>query len=256
MEGRVSSTTAAGPLAPNAWLRWDVVRRALPRGRSDILEIGCGRGAFGARIAARHAYTAVELDAASHATAQARIGAVSPEVRVLHGDLAAIDPAERFDVVCAFEVLEHIEDDEGALREWTARARPGGTVLLSTPAWQRRFGPWDEAVGHCRRYDPRELAELLEKVGLEGVHVTVYGAPLGYLLEAARDRLAHRTGHGGEEERSMEERTASSGRVLQPSSRLTGMVTAAGTWPFRMVQRAFPGKGTGLVAYGRVPGES
>ena len=46
-----------------------------------------------------------------------------------------------FDLVMAFEVLEHIEDERGALASWVARVRPGGHLLLSVPAHHRRWGP-------------------------------------------------------------------------------------------------------------------
>jgi SAM-dependent methyltransferase len=246
----MSSRRAVAPLAPNAWLRWDVVRRHLPRSRSRVLEIGCGRGGFGSRIAADHDYTAVELDQESCAVAAERIASVSPEATVLHGDLSVLPKDATFDVVCAFEVLEHIEDDVAALAEWVQPLRPGGLLMLSTPAWQHRFGPWDEAAGHFRRYDPARMRALLDKTGLSDVDVTVYGAPLGFVTERVRNRVAARTG-AADEEMSMADRTAGSGRMLQPSTPLSGLVTEVGTWPFRILQRAFPESGTGLVAVGR-----
>jgi SAM-dependent methyltransferase len=246
----MTSRRAVAPLAPNAWLRWDVVRRHLPQTRSRVLEIGCGRGGFGSRIAVDHDYTAVELDAESCAAAAARISAVAPDATVLHGDLSVLPAGAAFDVVCAFEVLEHIEDDVAALAEWVEPLRPGGLLLLSTPAWQRRFGPWDEAAGHFRRYDPAPMRALLDKTGLTDVDVTLYGAPLGFATEKVRNRVVGRTGTASEET-SMADRTAGSGRMFQPSSQLTGLATQVGTWPFRMLQRAFPGSGTGLVAAGR-----
>jgi len=108
------------------------------------------------------------------------------------GDLSGLDPAARFDLVCAFEVIEHIEDDERALHDWAARLRPGGWLLLSTPAYQHRFGPADEMVGHYRRYDPPVMARLLAGVGLRDVQVVQFGAPLGYLLEAGRNAVGRR----------------------------------------------------------------
>jgi len=240
------------PLPPNAWLRWDVVARVLPRERSRVLEIGCGRGAFGTRLARRHDYTAVEPDPQAYAVARERVLAVAPGARVVHGLAAALGPDAAFDVVCAFEVLEHIEDDEAALAEWFGLVRPGGRLILSTPAWPDRYGPWDEAVGHYRRYEPGQLRDRMRAAGFDDPRVRLYGAPLGYLLELARDRLA---GPGGPvaEEPTMEGRTARSGRVLQPSSAVAGTVAAVGTWPFRVLQRAFPTHGTGLVAWATRP---
>ena len=77
----------------------------------------------------------------------------------------------QFDLVCAFEVLEHIEDDAAAVRQWAARLRPGGWLLLSVPAHQRRYGPADELVGHFRRYDPARLTALLARCGLTDMRV-------------------------------------------------------------------------------------
>ncbi|MEG3614335.1 class I SAM-dependent methyltransferase [Isoptericola haloaureus] len=248
------------PLAPRAWLRWDVVHRMLPTRRSAVLEIGCGQGGFGMRIAARHDYTAVELDAGSWRVAAARVGAVDPAARVLHGDLTVLPAQERFDVVCAFEVVEHIEDDAAALVEWAARVRPGGTLLLSTPADPDRYGPWDAMAGHYRRYEPSHLARLLADAVLTDVVVRHYDAPLGFVLEPIRDRVARRQAVAAaapagapSSDPDLAARTADSGRRLQPHRRLTGVLTAVGTWPFRLLQRALPHAGTGLVAVGTRP---
>ncbi len=245
--------TPLAPLAPNAWLRWDVVRRVLPRERSQVLEIGCGRGGFGTRLAALHDYTGVEPDPGSCAVAVARVQAVEPAAEVLLTTVEDLDPARTFDVVCAFEVIEHLADDVAALEHWVGRVRPGGLVLLSTPAWAARYGPWDEMAGHYRRYDPAELRALLERVGLRDVQVRLFGAPLGYALEAVRNRVVRR--NGGTADGTVAQRAAGSGRVLQPSTSWVGAATAAGTLPFRLLQRALPGHGTGLVAWGRRPRE-
>ena len=111
----------------------------VPTGISDVLEIGCGQGAVGARLAQRYRYLGVEPDQASWAVASQRISAAGRgEVR----NIAVEDLGDdQFDLICAFEVLEHIEDDAAALKEWTGRLRPHGWLLLSVPAHQHRYGP-------------------------------------------------------------------------------------------------------------------
>ncbi|WP_425956329.1 class I SAM-dependent methyltransferase [Xylanimonas sp. McL0601] len=242
------------PLTPYARLRWDVasrlIARALPGPGARVLEIGCGQGAVGVRLAQRHRYTGVELDGASLAVARERAAAAGVDATLVHGPLASIDDAG-FDLVCAFEVIEHIDDDAAALAEWAARLRPGGLLLISTPAWPSRFGAMDEAVGHYRRYEPGTMAVLLGGAGLTDVGTRLYGMPLGYALEVVRNRIAATRSDVRED--AVADRTARSGRLFQPSTALQGAVIAAGTWPFRMTQRAFPRRGTGLVAWGRAP---
>ncbi len=241
---------AVAPLAPNAWLRYDVVQRMLPRdGITDVLEIGCGQGAFGARLARRYRYLGVEPDKTSWAVAQRRITAVSSgEVRNVTVETLG---TERFDLVCAFEVLEHIEDDAAAVKDWAGRLRPGGWLLLSVPADQRRYGPWDELVGHFRRYDPEAITDLLASCGFGEIKVRYYGFPLGFALEAGRNLIGRRrlTPAG---DHTFAERTAGSGRQLQPTTSVRGLATRWGTVPFRAMQRAFPRNGTGIVVLARL----
>jgi SAM-dependent methyltransferase len=249
--GPPGGINVVAPLTPNAWLRYDLVERMLPAGVTDVLEIGCGQGSLGARLAQRYRYLGVEPDRASWEVARQRMRAAGHgEVRnITSGELGT----ERFDLVCAFEVLEHIEDDAAAVKQWAARLRAGGWLLLSVPALQRRYGPADELVGHFRRYDPPAMAALLNGSGLDQVEIRQYGFPLGYLLETARNTIARRrlAAAAGS---SAAERTAGSGRFLQPSSRVIGAGTQWGTAPFRLLQRSFPHTGPGLVARARVVG--
>jgi SAM-dependent methyltransferase len=244
---------AVAPLAPNSWMRYDLVQRMLPGGVTDVLEVGCGQGAFGARLAQRYHYLGVEPDPTSFAVAQRRVGAVGGggEVRnILAEDLGDA----RFDLVCAFEVLEHIEDDKAALTEWAGRLRPGGWLMISVPAHQRRYAPWDELVGHFRRYDPPALADLLASCGFGDIQVRQYGFPLGYVLEAGRNRIAARRLTTAAAGSSVQERTAGSARQLQPDGGLRAAAIRYGVIPFKVAQRTFPDRGTGLVALARLIG--
>jgi hypothetical protein len=119
--------------------------------------------------------------------------------------------------------------------------------MVSVPAFQDRFGAWDRHVGHYRRYSPADLEATLTKAGLSSVRTTVYGWPLGFLLEQVRNRVADR--RVGAEKESMGARTAQSGRLLQPKE-LLGVGITIGCAPFEALQRTHPGSGTGAVAVG------
>ncbi len=238
------------PLAANAWLRYDLIRRMIPPGVTEVLEVGCGMGAVGVRLAARYRYLGLEPSPESFEVASRRIALGGRgEVRNVLAD--ALDPDARFDLVCAFEVLEHIEDDAGALDSWARRVRPGGWLLLSVPAHQDRYGAHDVLAGHFRRYERADLAALLEKAGFGEIEAREYGMPLGYLLETARNAVGKRK-LAAAPEASMEQRTGASARLLQPRGLLYGGVARDGTAPFRYVQRGFPRVGTGLVVRARL----
>jgi SAM-dependent methyltransferase len=246
----VVSTAAQTPLPPlsiRAWLRYDVVSRALAGlGPESVLEIGCGQGALGARLAGTSAYTGVEPDAASYATAAARIEPRGG--RVLHGTDADLPDGETFDAVCAFEVLEHIDDDRAALARWASHLRPGGHLVLSVPAFQERFGPMDAFAGHYRRYEPEILKERLAEAGLSTRQLTVYAWPLGYALESVRNRIDERKLAAARAEGTpIEDLSAASGRTFQPGGVWKGRAVQAAVLPFRALQRLQPGRGIGMV---------
>ncbi len=241
------------PLAIRAWLRYDLVSRVIARLQpASVLEIGCGQGSFGARLAGRMEYVGVEPDRASYEVAARRIEPRGGSV--INGIHEAVPAGSTFDAVCAFEVLEHIEDDRAALVSWIPFIKPGGHLILSVPAFQDRFGPMDIHAGHFKRYSPEGLRRTLTDAGLVVDDITVYGWPLGYALEAVRNRIdAKKLAAARASGTSIEELTAASGRTFQPSKRSSGMAVQAATLPFRYLQRAQPQRGTGLVAVASRP---
>ncbi|GGL87019.1 class I SAM-dependent methyltransferase [Nakamurella endophytica] len=244
----VRTGAPAAPLTPRAALRWPLIKRAVRRAQpGTIVEIGCGQGAMGARLVGlTREYVAVEPDPTSYRVACERI---EPRGGTVVNGLTDDLPAGRtYDMACAFEVLEHLEDDAGALRDWAPRIRPGGHLVLSVPAWQHMFGPWDKAVGHYRRYSPDDLAGTLRDNGFEPVDISLYGWPLAFALEAIRNRVAD--GSPIQEE-SAPEQTAHSGRWLQPSKRISDVGITVGILPFQALQRIVPKKGNGIVAVAR-----
>ncbi len=233
-------TRSSDVLTIGGWLRYFVIRRILPSGANTMLEIGCGQGALGTILCRSYEYVGLEPDAESFATARLTLG---DRVRQLTDEQL---PPGQFDIVCAFEVLEHIEDDAGAVRRWKERVRTGGWLLVSVPANRRLFGASDVRVGHFRRYDRADLYTVLAQAGFKDIEIRRYGFPLGYLLLFASRLLARRTTE------SMQDRTASSGRWLQPGHR-TAFVRRLIAVPFAAVQRPFErtSLGTGLVARAR-----
>ncbi|HYL70762.1 MAG TPA: class I SAM-dependent methyltransferase [Steroidobacteraceae bacterium] len=84
-------------------------------------------------------------------------------------------PAASFDLVCALDIVEHVDDDEGVLAELARVARGGATVLLSTPLHPAMWTPFDDFVGHRRRYEPDELLAKLARHHLQVERSAVFG---------------------------------------------------------------------------------
>jgi SAM-dependent methyltransferase len=83
--------------------------------------------------------------------------------------------ASSFELVCALDIVEHVDDDDGALSEITRVAKPGAVVLLSVPLHPARWTAFDEFVGHRRRYEPERLAQKLTAHHLVVERSAVYG---------------------------------------------------------------------------------
>jgi SAM-dependent methyltransferase len=230
-------------LTISAWMRFDEIRRGFsavkPR---NVLEIGAGQGGLGAWIAQRYGYVGYEPDAESRAVAAGRV-ATNAGARVV-SDLDG-SWVEDFDLVCAFEVLEHIEHDGSALDDWHHLIAPGGYLLLSVPAHSARYSTSDAYVGHFRRYDVAQLRATLEDHGFSVVRASSYGFGLGHLIEAARNVILRRR----PPPRNKEQGTAMSGRLFQPGRRTQAIVNYLIAAPFRAIQLPFvrTDTGTGYV---------
>jgi len=80
-----------------------------------------------------------------------------------------------FDLICAFDVIEHVDDDERALAELARVASPGAALITSVPLHPAHWTGFDDFVGHRRRYDPAELMVKLARQGLAVERSAVFG---------------------------------------------------------------------------------
>lgn len=84
-------------------------------------------------------------------------------------------PDNAFDLVCAFDIVEHVEDDAQVFREMTRVARDDASIVFSVPLNPDRWSKFDALVGHVRRYDAGELLRLLQHHGLVLERSAIYG---------------------------------------------------------------------------------
>jgi SAM-dependent methyltransferase len=93
---------------------------------------------------------------------------------------------ETFDLVTALDVIEHIDDDLGALREMRRVMKPGGLLLLTVPAYMFLWGRQDDINLHKRRYVARQLHSRLEAAGFEVQKLTYMNSILFPAIAAIR----------------------------------------------------------------------
>src|SRR5713226_7634679 len=80
-----------------------------------------------------------------------------------------------FDLICAFDVIEHVDDDERALAELSRVAAPGAALITSAPLHPALWTAFDDFVGHRRRYEPAELMDKLARHGFAVERSAVFG---------------------------------------------------------------------------------
>jgi hypothetical protein len=176
----------------NRWLA-DLTRPYLG---DDPVEVGSGLGGNAALWLAGGLprVTVSERDAGSLARLEQRFGG-DPRVAVARIDLASARAASHSSCV-ALNVLEHIEDDVGALRGAARLVRPGGAVVMFVPAFPFAAGRFDRAIGHVRRYTRRTLARAYEDAGLRVDRAQYVNAP-GLLAWFVSVRLLGQTPREG-----------------------------------------------------------
>ena len=108
------------------------------------------------------------------ATANAQLNAAGGKATV--GQITALpfDDAY-FDLVAAFDVIEHVEDDQRVFAELTRVLKPGGRLLFSVPLHMAHWTVFDDYVGHARRYEPEALQALLTRRGLVVEQSAIFG---------------------------------------------------------------------------------
>jgi SAM-dependent methyltransferase len=141
-------------------------REARPPANAKILEIGCGTGHNLAMLGQFGHVDGLELDEEARALSEQRLGRAVMSAPL--PQLAGV-PERHYDLIGAFDVIEHIEDDRAALASIATRLKPGGKFVMAVPAHQWMWSAHDVVNHHKRRYSKRALQEL------------VYGSPLQLL---------------------------------------------------------------------------
>ena len=137
----------------------ELIRREVhPAADSRILEIGCGTGHNLAMLSGFGHVDGLELDDEAAALSEKRLGRV-----IIRSPLPELDGVSNdYDLIGAFDVIEHIDDDHAALAAIATRLKPGGKFIMTVPAHPWMWTAHDVANHHKRRYSKRALRALVE----------------------------------------------------------------------------------------------
>lgn len=155
----------------NRIIQWALARYF--RGADSLLEIGCGTGFVLEGLRRRFPalqLTGSELSSRGLAVAATRLHGAE----LLQMDARSIPFREEFATLGAFDVLEHIAEDEAVLREMHQALRPGGGLLVTVPQHPFLWSAVDVTAHHVRRYRRSELVAKLERADFEVLHATSF----------------------------------------------------------------------------------
>ena len=154
-----------------------IVDLCAPHLVGPVLEVGAGHGTFTESYAEFGDVTAVEPG--SHAAALLVDRYVDDaRVTTIAGVVADVPVEPAFGSAVMINVLEHIEDDQGVLREIYDRLEPGGRLCIWVPSYEFLYSDFDAKLGHVRRYRKRQLESDVRLAGyevVEGRHVNLPG---------------------------------------------------------------------------------
>ncbi|HEX4168891.1 MAG TPA: class I SAM-dependent methyltransferase [Bryobacteraceae bacterium] len=137
------------------------VSKIRPFIRGDVLEVGAGLGVNTPLLEPHKArsWTAMEPDPelAVRLTKSLNSNPISQECKVLTGTTSSLEPYAQFDCALYIDVLEHIEEDKTEIAQVANLIRPGGRIIVLSPAHQLLYTPFDKSIGHFRRYNRASL---------------------------------------------------------------------------------------------------
>jgi SAM-dependent methyltransferase len=166
--------------------------------RPRILDVGCGTGA---NLLMLSKYGDAEgVDVSEDALAFCRERGLK-NVKLGAAEKLPYDDGS-FDLVTALDVVEHLDDDLGGLREMRRVLRPGGRVLLFVPTFMFLWGLQDDVSNHRRRYRLPELRRVLEQAGFE-IERTTYANITFFLPILLARKLMRATGIKAESENNI-----------------------------------------------------
>jgi SAM-dependent methyltransferase len=151
------------------------------------IDIGCGAG-YTTKVFASE-WQMVGADVSRNALQLCKNRGLERLCQVDMTDFSLPFKTGSFDLVLALDVVEHLEDDIRALIECRRILKLGGLLIVTVPAFMALWSPWDESLGHKRRYTLGQLAVALQKAGLsvkKSSYIYFFVFPIAVLIRSVK----------------------------------------------------------------------
>jgi glycosyltransferase involved in cell wall biosynthesis len=176
--------------------RW-MADTILPYVGDRVLEIGAGTGNMSAYLMPRSVYWATDVNT-HYIDYLVTMRSTRPYMRVAYTnatDAGTFPSGQSFDTVVCFNVVEHVQDDLGALQSIHGALAQGGRAIILVPCGPGLYGSLDEVLGHYRRYTEDQLTGVAQQAGFRVEKILKFNRP-GVIAWWLNGRILHRKTFG------------------------------------------------------------
>lgn len=154
----------------------------------DAIDLGGGCGGWVRYLANRAGgdFNEIALADSSPTALSLAVGEIPASSRRFQIDLLNLQWSERWDVAFLLDVLEHIDEDEAVLHQIRRAIRPGGHLVIATPALEGFRSSVDDMTHHVRRYTRRDFERLATRTGMDFITARYFNFFLSPLVWLTR----------------------------------------------------------------------
>lgn len=228
---------------PRYWFRYleilNLLKRYDLKGKK-ILEIGAGTLHLSECLASKGAsVTALDMSEELKQSHKELSITLRDSITCIEADFLKHDfKSEKFDVIIAMEVLEHVEEEKLFLEKVKKLLKDKGVIIISVPAHMSMWSKHDEAVGHIRRYERKDFKRVADILNVKNYQLLSYGWPWINITRYLR-MMTTPLVYEKVKDKSQVERSVFSGKSIKKMNPLKFLSNKYIVYPFWLISRLF-----------------